>query len=192
VLHLAAWITLPDGAQIKVGELACSDPKGDRRFAGEFAYDPAWLRHRHRFPLDPVSLPLNGRRCSRQQPEPPLGVIEDARPDDWGRALIMRRRQLPRAQQGAPFLLQELAEHGAGLGAIMFARGRGNATTTAIPAPVAVAILLVADVNCTDMADESCTVSQAGSSLSGHGAAHVREGATRAVTSLSGAGPEQG
>jgi len=126
VIHLAVWITLPDGAQIKVGELACSDPKGDGRFAGEFAYDPAWLRHRHRFPLDPVSLPLNGRRCSRQQPEPPLGVIEDARPDDWGRALIMRRRQLPRAQQGAPFLLQERAEHGAGLGAIMFARGRGK------------------------------------------------------------------
>ena len=126
MIHLSVWITLPDGAQVKVGELACSDPDGDGRFASEFAYDPAWLRHPNRFPLDPVSLPLNGSRFSGHQLEPPLGVVEDALPDDWGRALIIRRRQLPRAQQSAPFLLQELVEQGAGLGAIMFARGRGK------------------------------------------------------------------
>jgi len=61
-----------------------------------------------------------------------LGVIEDALPDDWGRALIIRRRQLHRAQQSASFLLQELAEHGAGLGAIMFARGREKPPVRAV------------------------------------------------------------
>ena len=49
-----------------------------------------------------------------------------------------------------------------------------------------------ADVNCTDMADENCTLRQAGGSVRGPGAADVWEGATSAVTSLSGAGPEQG
>ena len=49
-----------------------------------------------------------------------------------------------------------------------------------------------ADVNCTGMADEICTLLQAGDSVRDPGAADVREGATSAVTSLSGAGREQG
>jgi protein gp37 len=51
--------------------------------------------------------------------------------------------------------------------------------------------LWVADVICTDMADENCTLRQVGGSVSDRGAAHVRAGATSAVTSLSGAGAEQ-
>ena len=132
MIHLAVWITLPDGTQVQAGELACSDPDADGRFASEFAYDPAWLRHPQCFALDPVSLPLGRGRFPGRQLEPPLGVFEDALPDDWGRALIIRRRQLPRAQQSAPVLLQEMADHGLGLGALMFARGREKPPVRAV------------------------------------------------------------
>jgi hypothetical protein len=50
--------------------------------------------------------------------------------------------------------------------------------------------LWVAAVNCTDLADENCTLGQAGGSVGDGGAAHVRTGATSAVASLSGAGAE--
>jgi len=53
-------------------------------------------------------------------------------------------------------------------------------------------LVSAADVNCTGMADEICTLLQAGGSVTVPGAADVREGATSAVTSLLGAGPEQG
>ena len=52
--------------------------------------------------------------------------------------------------------------------------------------------LSAADVNCTDMADENCTLRQAIGSGKDQGAGDAREGAKGAVTSLSGAGPEQG
>jgi hypothetical protein len=48
-----------------------------------------------------------------------------------------------------------------------------------------------AGVICTDMADEFCTV-QAGTSISDQGAGDAWEGATGAITPLSGARLEQG
>ncbi|MCC6195301.1 MAG: type II toxin-antitoxin system HipA family toxin [Burkholderiales bacterium] len=124
MILLAVWITLPDGEQARVGELACSDPDDAGVFGSEFEYAPSWLEHRQRFPLDPVSLPLGRGRFPARNIEPPLGVFDDALPDDWGRALIVRNRRLPRGKQGVPFLLRELAaRHGPTVGALQFAIG---------------------------------------------------------------------
>lgn len=120
MILLTVWLTLPDATTARVGELACTDADDAGRFESEFAYAEEWLGHPQRFALDPVSLPLGRGRFRARKLEPPLSVFEDALPDDWGRALIIRSRKLPRAEQGEPFLLRELARHGLGLGALAF------------------------------------------------------------------------
>ena len=122
MIQLDVWLTLPDASTARVGELACTDADAAGRFQSEFAYAEEWLRHPQRFALDPVSLPVGRGRFLAGKFEPPLGIFDDALPDDWGRALIVRSRQLPREQQGEPYLLRELADHGLGLGALAFAR----------------------------------------------------------------------
>lgn len=124
MILLSVRITLPDGDETLVGDLACSDPDAAGGFTSEFEYATAWLRHPQRFPLDPLSLPLGRGRFASRNLEPPLAVFDDALPDDWGRALIIRQSRLPRGQQGAPYLLRELAaHHGPGVGALRFAIG---------------------------------------------------------------------
>ena len=124
MILLAVWITLPDGEQAIVGELACSDPDAAGTFDSEFEYARSWLTHSKRFPLDPNSVPLGRSRFAAKNLEPPLGVFYDALPDDWGRALIVRDRRLPRGQQGAPYLLRELAaHHRPSVGALHFVEG---------------------------------------------------------------------
>ena len=126
MIHLVVWITLHDATTAKVGELACTDVDEAGGFESEFAYADDWLAQRQRFALDPVSLPLGRGRFRAKRLEPPLGVFQDALPDEWGRALIIRARSLPRRERGEPFLLRELADHGLGLGALAFGR---SATT---------------------------------------------------------------
>ncbi len=120
MILLSVWLTLPDATSAMVGELACTDVDDAGRFESEFVYSETWLAHRQRFALDPVSLPLGRGRFRAHRLEPPLSVFEDALPDDWGRALIIRSRKLARSEQGEPFLLRELARHGLGLGALAF------------------------------------------------------------------------
>lgn len=121
MILLAVWITLPDGEEAMVGELACGDPDTDGSFASEFEYAGTWLQHQQRFALDPLSLALRAGRFVARNLEPPLAVFDDALPDDWGRALIVRERRLPRGQQGAQYLLRELAaRQGGGIGALRF------------------------------------------------------------------------
>ncbi|MCC6868398.1 MAG: type II toxin-antitoxin system HipA family toxin [Burkholderiales bacterium] len=120
MIVLPVWVTLPDGRTLAVGTLACSEPDEAGRFESEFAYDEGWLRDPDRFPLDPLSLPLGAGRFRARQFEPPLAIFDDALPDDWGRELIVRARRLPHRQQGAPYLLKVMAEHGLGLGALSF------------------------------------------------------------------------
>ena len=124
MILLSVRITLPDGDETAVGELACGDPDAAGAFTAEFEYAAAWLRHPQRFPLDPLSLPLGRGRFAARNLEPPLAVFDDALPDDWGRALIVRQRRLPRGQQGAPYVLRELAaHHGPNVGALRFVLG---------------------------------------------------------------------
>ena len=129
MILLGVWITLPDGTEAMVGELACGDPDAAGSFASEFEYAGTWLQHKQRFALDPLSMALRPGRFVARNLEPPLAVFDDALPDDWGRALIVRKRQLPRGQQGAPHLLGELAAHqGGSIGALRFVDGRARPT----------------------------------------------------------------
>jgi serine/threonine-protein kinase HipA len=102
VILLAVWVTLPDGEEAVAGEFACGDPDPGGAFASEFEYAATWLAHPPAFALDPVTMPLRRGRFSARNLEPPLAVFDDALPDDWGRALIVRQRRLPRGKQGAP------------------------------------------------------------------------------------------
>lgn len=130
MILLSVWLTLPDGEQVMVGDLACGDSDAAGAFASEFEYAPQWLADPRGFPLDPISLPLRRGRFAANNLEPPLGVFDDALPDDWGRALIARERKLPRGQQGAPFLLREMAaQHGPSIGSLLFVEGRGPPTS---------------------------------------------------------------
>lgn len=134
MIVLPVWVTLPDGRTLAVGTLACSGPDEAGRFESEFAYDDGWLRDRDCFPLDPLSLPLGAGRFHARQLEPPLAVFDDALPDDWGRELIVRSRRLPHRQQGAPYLLKVMAEHGLGLGALSFSE---SSRSNRLPLPAA-------------------------------------------------------
>ncbi len=134
MIVLPVWVTLPDGRTLAVGTLACSEPDEAGRFESEFAYDDGWLRDRDCFPLDPLSLPLGAGRFHARQLEPPLAVFDDALPDDWGRELIVRSRRLPHRQQGAPYLLKVMAEHGLGLGALSFSE---SSRSNRLPLPAA-------------------------------------------------------
>lgn len=131
MIHLTVWLTLPDATTTKVGELACTDADDAGRFESEFAYSEDWLIHRQRFALDPLSLPLGRGRFRARKLEPPLAVFEDALPDDWGRALIIRSRKLPRRERSEPFLLREMANHGIGMGALAFTLSAADAPARA-------------------------------------------------------------
>ena len=127
MILLAIWVTLPDGEEAMVGDLACTDPDAAGSFASEFEYAEAWLRHPQRFALDPLSMVTRRGRFAARNLEPPLAVFDDALPDDWGRALIVRHRQLAIGQQGAPHLLREFVSHeGGSIGALRFIVGSGR------------------------------------------------------------------
>ena len=82
MILLAVWITLPDGEEAMVGELACGDPDVAGSFASEFEYAGTWLQHQQRFALDPLSMALRPGRFVARNLEPPLAVFDDALPDD--------------------------------------------------------------------------------------------------------------
>lgn len=123
MIVLGVWLRRPDGTIARAGDLACSEPDAHGRFDSEFEYAAEWLADPRSFALDPESLPIGRRhgpaRFRSEGLFPPLGVFEDALPDDWGRKLLVLDRRLPRGQQGAPYLLREIGADG--LGALAFA-----------------------------------------------------------------------
>jgi len=104
VILLGVWVKLPEGKLAHAGDLACGDPDAQGRYESEFEYAEGWLAHPSAFDLDPESLRLaNGRARHRASNlHPPLGVFEDALPDDWGRRLLVFDRRLPRGAQRRP------------------------------------------------------------------------------------------
>jgi len=120
VKHLFVWLRREDGAFIRVGELATTDPLPGGRFESEFEYSREWQPERVGFSLDPASLPLrsSGVRFRAEQFQPPLSVFDDALPDDWGRRLLARALKLDgRGVSPAEMLLRM---EGGGTGALMF------------------------------------------------------------------------
>jgi serine/threonine-protein kinase HipA len=121
VILLSVWVRLPDGKLARTGDLACGDPDSQGRHESEFEYADSWLSHRSAFDLDPESLRLASGRARHRafHLHPPLGVFEDALPDDWGRRLLVFDRRLRRGEQSEAHLLRELGADG--LGALAFA-----------------------------------------------------------------------
>lgn len=122
MIVLGVWLRQLDGTIAHAGDLACSEPDAHGRFDAEFEYAATWLAGARSFALDPESMPIGGGGPARFRSEglyPPLGVFEDALPDDWGRRLLALDRRLPRGRQGAPYLLREIGADG--LGALAFA-----------------------------------------------------------------------
>lgn len=118
MIRLDVWLTLPDGAALLAGELACADADQQGRYASAFRYTTGYLADPRAFALDPAGLPLIASEFQSQQLGSPLMVLEDALPDVWGRRLLILRNGLPRGRQSEAFLLQALA--GRGLGALGF------------------------------------------------------------------------
>jgi serine/threonine-protein kinase HipA len=82
-------VRLEDGSRELAGVLAMGDPAANGRYDAEFRYDGSWLKSKHRFALDPESLPLSSGIFSGSNLNPPLSVFGDAVPDRWGRALLL-------------------------------------------------------------------------------------------------------
>ncbi len=111
-------VTLPDGALLNCGILAASasDARREQRIISEFRYDPAYLQDQRGFALDPYALPLQA--ATRHFPDGLPGVIEDALPDAWGRAILARDHNLPPTECHPAKLLGYLRNP---LGALSFA-----------------------------------------------------------------------
>lgn len=123
-IYIAVWITLPNNDTVRLGDLAFSDvARADGTSPTAFRYSSDWLRHREAFPInpDPQTLPLVTGEFHASHLGHPLGVFDDALPDDWGRRLIIREHRLPMAQQ-TPYGIMR-AVGGATLGALSFSEG---------------------------------------------------------------------
>ncbi len=114
------WIRRADGSIALAGELATTEPVAGGRFASEFEYSAPWLRDSNAFSLDPASLPLQPGigRFRSEQFDPPLGIFDDALPDDWGRQLLARALTQEGRRPSPPEML--LALRGGGTGALVF------------------------------------------------------------------------
>jgi len=129
---LFVWVRLADGAVRLAGELATTDPLANSgRFQSEFEYTPAWSAGRGSFALDPESLPLKSasRRFSADLFNPPLGIFEDALPDDWGRSLLAAALKIEGRKSSPAEML--LRMRGGGTGALLFTE------TPVMPQPAA-------------------------------------------------------
>ncbi len=132
IIKLNAWLTLPTGDLLRVGELAIKDPDSRGALPGQFRYVPEYLEASQAFSLDPLHLPLVAALFDADRPHSGVhGVFEDSLPDDWGRKLMARRYKLGRAEQRVPHLLQLLGDQG--LGALRYLE-KGT------PAPLAIGV----------------------------------------------------
>lgn len=127
MIRLVVHVTLPDNTTLLCGEMVVtgSDPRG--RVEGAFRYMPEYLKHPKAFPLDPVALPLTSKEFQTGRPEGVHAVFEDALPDDWGRALLIKKAKLGRDKQTIPGMLAALGD--GGLGALSFQSAQSRPKT---------------------------------------------------------------
>ena len=104
------------GDQRLAGEMICEIAESGRTQCA-FRYSREFLERSDAFALDPVSLPLGPATFSRDR-SGIFPAFEDSLPDDWGRRLLIRKRQIPRQKQNLPNLLLALGADG--LGALSF------------------------------------------------------------------------
>jgi serine/threonine-protein kinase HipA len=135
VKHLFVWMHGATGDARLVGELATTEPLAGGRFESEFEYAREWAEDPMAFSIDPVSLPLRtrGGRFRAEQFDPPLGVFDDALPDDWGRRLLTHALKLEGRKPYPPEMLLRFS--GGGTGALAFSETRAPAGVAAtVPA----------------------------------------------------------
>ncbi len=118
MIRLLVHLTLPDNTGLLCGEMVTTSPDPRGRIKGAFRYAPEYLKHPRAFPLDPVTLPLTPREFQTERPEGIHAVFEDALPDDWGRALLIRKARLGMGEQTLSRMLEALGNDG--LGALSF------------------------------------------------------------------------
>ncbi|WP_440995644.1 type II toxin-antitoxin system HipA family toxin [Arhodomonas sp. SL1] len=130
MIHLHAWLRLPDNSLVPAGEIVVADPDRRGRLQGEFRYKGEYLRHPGAFALDPAHLPLEMTSpVPADDPRSGLhGAFRDALPDAWGQRLLTRRHRLGPGSARPPQLLALLGSRG--LGALRF-------TTDSQPPPAA-------------------------------------------------------
>lgn len=68
------------------------------RESASFEYDPTWLNHPDRFPLEPALMLVDGAQHTAAE-KALFGALGDSAPDRWGRTL-MRRAERQRARDG--------------------------------------------------------------------------------------------
>lgn len=89
-----------DGGFVPAGRLTLTE-EAEEVLASSFAYGLRYLERAGRFPVDPVSLPLDdvalvrGTEMMPANSLPLFGGIRDAAPDAWGRRVIEARRKVP-------------------------------------------------------------------------------------------------
>lgn len=127
---LRIWITLPDGETSELGELAFDEPRPNGSAPTAFRYASAWLARRDAFPIYPDTqmLPLVATEFQASHLGPPLQILSDSLPDDWGRRLIIAEQRLPRHRQSPYWIMRAVS--GNGLGALSF-----SGKTTPPPRP---------------------------------------------------------
>lgn len=129
---LFVWVRMEDGTLRRAGELATTEPSANSgRFQAEFEYAPQWSEDGASYALDPESLPLKtvSRRFSAELFNPPLGIFDDALPDDWGRRLLAAALKIEGRKSSPAEML--LRMRGGGTGALLFTE------TPAPPQPAA-------------------------------------------------------
>ncbi len=122
MLKLDVELTFPDGKQIFCGEIFTTIPDSKGWIEGAFRYTPEYLKDPRAFTLDPAHLPLSPKEFVTDRTQGVHGVFEDALPDDWGRQLLCKKANLPRAEQTVPNLLKAMGSNG--LGALSFHDGK--------------------------------------------------------------------
>ena len=101
------------------------------RESATFEYDRSWLKHQHKFALEPA-LSLGSGQFHTGANRRMFGAIGDSAPDSWGRLLIRRsRRQQIRAYGSAEHTLTEVdyllaVDDQARMGALRFALEEGG------------------------------------------------------------------
>jgi len=118
MIRLLVNVTLPNNTTLFCGEIVTTLPDPRGIIKGAFRYSPEYLKHPMAFSLDPVNLPLSSKEFQTNRPEGVHAVFEDALPDDWGRALLIKKARLGRGEQTIPRLLEVLGTNG--LGALSF------------------------------------------------------------------------
>ena len=91
--HIRVWLDDPAFGPLQhIGTLS----RGDRGSV-RFAYEPAWLRHAHAFPLDPELDLFAGEFFPGDSN---FGVFMDSCPDRWGQILMKRREAVEAKEEG--------------------------------------------------------------------------------------------